>query len=704
MASYKGVETSDPADQLPTGNEGPTLLGHPRGLFLLFIVEMWERFSYYGMRALLVLYLITLAAAHQLTPGVYSNTLEFTEIKEIEGQKEPEVLGGQARDVHLIVGQPPDTAPPSAAAASTDKPGRLVLAPLKKQTDPATKKEEWVADDAAPASLVVRGGKGDKASFGDAQFAFNVSNPTEEPIKLRIGAKREKKDDRVYFTVNGNSGEVTAEIKPDSKREADEKPFQVVIAANTHDSGREWSEGDANFLYGWYTGLAYLLPVVGGILADKILGTHRSMLLGGIVIALGHVVLAISGMGEMAYNGLGMSTFIGGLALIIIGTGYFKPTVSVMVGQLYKPGDARRDGGFSIFYMGINLGAFLCAFVCGTLGQTVGWHWGFGSAAVGMVLGLMIYAAFKPVYLKGIGAPPAGKSNLMLPLLIGSCAASAAVGWMYHVGIFAQIRVGLEMFFGNPIASAACVIAVVGAALWFVMIQKRGEKGPVLAIFLFMLFNAFFWIAFEQAGSTLNVFAERSTNLSFLGFDIPATWFQSVNAGLIILFAPVFAWLWVALGKRNLNPSQPLKIAYGLILLGLGYLFMVWGAKLNFDTGAKVSMFFLFATYFLHTMGELCLSPTGLSFVSKVAPVRFVSLLMGIWFISSFIANLGGGLIASQVEAIEKGEIKLPWQGTAMEMGGRADYFMLFVVSSLGMGVIVLVLSPLLKRLYGNRE
>lgn len=549
MANPPSVETSDPNRNIPPSGfempEGRTFLGHPRGLFLLFIVEMWERFSYYGMRALLVLYLIE----------------------------------------------------------------RL-------QPDPK------------------------KGLFTD-----QLVNP-----------------------------------------------------------GREWAEGDANFLYGWYTGLAYLLPVFGGILADKLLGTHRSMLLGGIVIALGHLVLAVSGFGDLAHNDVGMSTFIGGLALIIIGTGYFKPTVSVMVGQLYQPGDARRDGGFSIFYMGINLGAFLCAFVCGTLGQQVGWHWGFGSAAVGMLLGLFTYTIFKPLYLKGIGAPPAGAKNLTVPLLVGSCGVSALVGWMYHIGVFTQIRHGLEAFFGNQYASAACVLAVVAAALWFVMIQKPGEKGAVLAIFLFMLFNAFFWIAFEQAGSTLNVFAERSTNLDFFGiYEIPATWFQSVNAGLIILFAPLFAWLWGALGKRGLNPSQPLKIAYGLILLGLGYLFIVWGAKLNFDSGAKVSMFFLFATYFLHTMGELCLSPTGLSFVSKVAPVRYVSLLMGIWFISSFIANLGGGLIASKVEAIEKGEIRLPWQGTALEMGGRADYFMLFVISSIGMGVIVLVLSPWLKKLYGGK-
>lgn len=684
----------------------PQMLGHPRGLFLLFMVEMWERFSYYGMRALLVLYLITLAAPHQLEPGIYSNTVRFEEIREVEGQPEPEVLATHSRQVHLVVGSQGNAELP--ATVLDDEQARLELVPLVQGRDPADPNRlTWLPAGSPVPELVLRGEAGNQASFLGAQheFAFDINNPTSEPVTLRISIERpDPAQDRAFFMINGSTGVVTATIKPDAQRAPDEPPFRVTIAANTHDSGREWSEGDANYLYGWYTGLAYLLPVFGGLLADKLLGTHRSMVLGGTIIALGHIVLAISGFGRLAMNEVGMSTFVAGLALIIIGTGYFKPTVSVMVGQLYKPGDARRDGGFSIFYMGINLGAFLCAFVCGTLGQKVGWHWGFGSAAVGMILGLIAYLFGKPVFLKGIGAPPPGKPNVLFPLLLGSCAVSAAIGWLYHIGVFTTIRHGLEVAFGNQFFVGALAMAILGAAAWFVAIQKPGEKGPVVAIFLFMLFNAFFWIAFEQAGSTLNVFAERSTDLDVFGFEVPATWFQSVNAGLIILFAPLFAWLWGWLGKRNMNPSQPLKIAYGLLLLGAGYIFMVWGAKLNADSGMKVSMMFLFMTYFLHTMGELCLSPTGLSFVSKVAPVRFVSLLMGIWFISSFIANLGGGLIASQVEKVEKGEIKLPWQSWGLELGGRADYFMLFVVSSMGMGLIVLIFYPLLKRLYGNRE
>lgn len=541
-SSHAGQDRPDPSppcDEVdPSG--GRRLMGHPPGLFLLFFVEMWERFSYYGMRGLLVLYLIK-----ELSPA-------------------------------------PD-----------------------------------------------RG-----------LFTSEIINP-----------------------------------------------------------GRQWTEAQANTLYGWYTGLAYLFPVLGGIFADKFIGTHRSMVVGGLLIALGHIVLAVSGFGELASNETGMATFIGGLALIVLGTGHFKPCVSTMVGQLYKQGDPARDGGFSIFYMGINLGAFLCAFVCGTLGQQVGWHWGFGSAAVGMIAGLIMYLIGRPMLLKGIGLPPPGKSNTSWLFFLGTCIISALVGLAYKAGLFATVNEGI-LYLQQPehVVLARVIVygglaLVLGACTWFVAIQQPGDKGPTASIFLFMLFNAFFWIAFEQAGSTMNVFAERSTDRHIFGYEFPATWFQSVNAGLIFAFAPLFAVLWGALGKRNLNPTQPMKIAWGLILLGLGFVFMVVGAIGNKD-GTLVSPWWLFLAYFWHTMGELCLSPTGLSYVTKAAPIRFVSLLMGVWFISSFIANLGGGLIAAQVERVERGEIKMPWS-----FGGRADYFMLFVVSSIGVGVLVAIFTPLLKKL-----
>lgn len=504
---------------------------------------------------------------------------------------------------------------------------------------------------------------------------------------------------------------------------------------NHFNPGRGWSKQDAATLYGFYTGFAYLLPIVGGMLADKLIGTHRSMVIGSLVIMLGHIVLAVSGFGDMAHNQFGMSVFIFGLALIVIGTGHFKPSVSVMVGQLYKKGDPRRDGAFTIFYMGINLGAFLCAFVCGTLGELVGWHWGFGSAAVGMAIGLALYLAFRPKYLKGIGdlatdssarnckyceyptdgvpgsvCPECGKENeLAAPsapakpsfaattrtatmLMIGGIVLAAVFGVAYHAGLVSSLGK-----FITPGVVAAIGAVLLGLSIWFVAIQRPGDRGPTASIFIFMFFNVFFWIAFEQAGSSVNLFTEEKTNRLLFGWEVPATWFQSVNAGLIFILAPMFSALWLALGRRNLNPSQPMKIALGLFFVGFGYIFMVWAGMIVKVPGARASMALVLLMYFWHTVGELCLSPTGLSYVTKAAPVRFVSLLMGIWFVSSFIANLGGGLVAAQVEKIEKGEIRLPWN-----FGGQADFFMLFVVASIGAALVIAVLTPFFKKLMRN--
>jgi POT family proton-dependent oligopeptide transporter len=466
--------------------------------------------------------------------------------------------------------------------------------------------------------------------------------------------------------------------------------------------GRGWTKADASVLYGWYTGLAYLFPILGGIIADKLIGTHRSMLVGGILISVGHVILGISGIPPLDHSEAGMSLFIMGLAVIVLGTGHFKPTVSVMVGQLYPQGDPRRDGAFTIFYMGINLGAFLCAFVCGTLGEKVGWHWGFGSAAVGMIFGLLLYLWGRPQFLSHVGEPPqqmrtkAGATSALF--LFGALAVSAAFALAYHFGATAKFTELMNYLQANPSMGWGVVIALAVAIFgwigWFLSTNRPEDRGPVVTIFVFMFFNAFFWLPFEQAGSSVNVFTEQNTDRMMGTFEVPATWFQSVNAGLIFILAPLFAGIWTKLGKVRMNPSQPVKIALGLIFLGLGFVFMVWAGKIAVGGAAKAAMWLIFMTYFWHTVGELCLSPTGLSYVTKAAPVKFVSLLMGIWFVSSFIANLGGGLVAANVEAIEKGELKLPWN-----FGGQADFFFLFVVTSIGAGVVILILSPLLKKL-----
>ena len=705
-----------PAIEPPYGAPDPeslggTFLGHPKGLFLLFLVEMWERFSYYGMRALLVLYLIGVIAVHQLTPGVHSNVLKIVEkpdapaaAADAAASPAPDAATapvGPTRtfDLHVVVGNA--TRPGTVAAGATGT-SALVIQRLAEIPDPAdATKKIWAPDTttAADAPFLTEGEAGSKGNFTGTEHRLRITNPTDKLIKADISILRPAADSRTYFTVNGNAGVLGAEITPDSQLKPGQKPFELTIQANTHDSGRNWLRSDASVLYGWYTGLAYLFPILGGIIADKLIGTHRSMVVGGLLISIGHIILGISGLGEMAQNGTGLSLFMMGLAVIVLGTGHFKPTVSVMVGQLYKQGDPRRDSAFTIFYMGINLGAFLCAFVCGTLGEKVGWHYGFGSAAVGMILGLLLYMAFRPVYLKGIGEAPrsdAGSKSAMF--LVGALVVSAAFAAAYHFGATARLQELTDQIKQNrPLAIGLIVgglLLLFGWIAWFLSQNRREDRGPVITIFVFMFFNAFFWLAFEQAGSSINVFTEANTDRMLGTFEVPATWFQSVNAFLIFALAPIFAGLWTALGRKKLDPSQPAKIALGLIFLGVGYIFMVWAGKIAVGGVAKASMFFVFMTYFWHTVGELCLSPTGLSYVTKAAPAKFVSLLMGIWFISSFIANLGGGLVASMVEDIESGKIKLPWS-----FGGQADFFFLFVVTSVGAGLVVLILTPILKKL-----
>lgn len=698
-------------------DSGRTVLGHPPGLFLLFLVEMWERFSYYGMRALLVLYLISVIAVHQLPTGTYTNTLQFEQLAEQPKPGSPEfgtnppAVGSVSRLLTVQVGDQPAAA--AAPAPVTGNP-QFTLTRLERAKVPAEQgqeKPDWSAvSGEQDQPVVLRGAPGAKGEFTSAEVAWSIANPTDKPIRVRVELKPHSQanspaDGRTFFTVNDSPGAQVLELKPGAE------PTKVIVQANQHDSGRNWSKSDASVLYGWYTGLAYLFPILGGLIADKLIGTHRSMLVGGLLITLGHVILGVSGMGQLAQSSAGMSLFIMGLAVIVLGTGHFKPTVSVMVGQLYKEGDPRRDGAFTIFYMGINLGAFICAFVCGTLGEKVGWHYGFGSAAVGMILGLLLYVAGKPAFLRGIGEPPADRRSSANSLALGFLALGVLLAGgfaaAHNLGLLAHLQAGIDWLQARPAIGISLIVALLvilaGWVGWFLSQNRPEDRGPVITIFVYMFFNAMFWIAFEQAGTSINVFTEQKTDRVLFGWEVPATWFQSINAGLIFMLAPLFATLWTRLGRRNLNPGQPIKIALGLLFVGLGYVFMVVAAN-HVQSAAKASMMLIVLTYFWHTVGELCLSPTGLSYVTKAAPVRFVSLLMGIWFISSFIANLGGGLVAAQVEAIEKGESQTFLQHMGIRLGGQADFFLLFVATSAAAGLIILALAPLLLRLQRSRH
>jgi POT family proton-dependent oligopeptide transporter len=402
--------------------------------------------------------------------------------------------------------------------------------------------------------------------------------------------------------------------------------------------GFGWSKEQASHLYGWYQGLVYLTPLLGGYLADRLLGTHRSIIIGGIIIASGHFCLAVPAK----------PTFFLGLALIILGTGFFKSNISTMVGQLYGEKDRRRDAAFTIFYMGINLGASLGQIVCPKLADAYNWHVGFSAAGFGMVLGLIVYLALKRRFLGTIGDVPARRVSRQAE----------------NAGTARQPLTALE---------------------------KQG----IAAIAILAFFNIFFWMAFEQAGSSMTFFAEERTRHVFLGFKILAPYFQSVNSLSVILLAPVFAWVWLRLEARGRAPSTPVRFALGLFLLGSGFIVLVIGARLS-DGGVRVSPLWLIVTYVLHTCGELCLSPVGLSMVTKLAPARFASLAMGAWFFSFFISDLLAGLLAGTVEKVEKGQV-------FHLLGGQADFFLMFVVSTFVAGAVLLTLSPLVKRLMAGR-
>lgn len=456
----------------------------------------------------------------------------------------------------------------------------------------------------------------------------------------------------------------------------------------------KWDTARAANLYGTYTMLVYLTPIIGGYLADRLIGTRRSLVIGALIISAGHFVLAMPGM-TMFYLGLG---------LVIIGTGFFKPNVSTMVGQIYREGDPRRDSGFTIFYLGINTGAFLGPLICGYLGQSprFGWHYGFAAAGVGMVLGLIVYLYARDKYLPGIGMQPSklpandpAKANEPASmggaddksLMHGATGAllGAAIGWFATGGSILGLIMG----------------TTIGAAIAITILGSSGdERRRVIALFIVVFFVIFFWAAYEQAGSSLNLFADKNTDLSVGNFNVPSSWFQSVNPFVILLFAPGFAALWVRLGKQGREPSTALKMTIGLFLLGMGFIFMMIGGR-RADTGVLVSPFWLIAAYTFHTWGELCLSPVGLSYVTKVAPWRFGSLLMGVWFLANAAANKIAGSLAALTPT--PGEVAVRAEGLTGMLQGFATnnfrFYAIFVISSLAAAVIMLLFVPYLKRL-----
>jgi POT family proton-dependent oligopeptide transporter len=435
---------------------------------------------------------------------------------------------------------------------------------------------------------------------------------------------------------------------------------------------------DALEMYGIYTGLVYVTPLIGGWIADRWLGMRMAAVIGGIVMMLGHFAMAVPSMLHVA------------LGLLIVGNGFFKPNTSTMVGELYDGvDDPRRDGGYTIFYMGINLGALFSPLVCGTLGQKLGWHYGFASAGVGMLIGLITLLSFQG-WLGRAGLRPEQQSVSWKNAPTIAIWAAACVAFVYAALAVAPTISALPAAVKGVIA-----LAVIAAAIWLpgIISGKKGgdeslsaaEWKRIIAICILTLFSIFFWMGFEQAGGSMNLFADKQTARTIGGWDVPSSWFQSINPFAILLFAPVFATIWTALNKSRFALPDPAKQALGLITLGLGFIVM-YRAQTLADAVGLVSPLWLASAYFLHTLGELMLSPVGLALTSRAAPIRVAALLMGVWMLSS----AAGNYLAGALEKIMNGT-------------GIPPYLFL-TMSSIGAGVLLLVLTPILHKMLRSRD
>jgi len=401
----------------------------------------------------------------------------------------------------------------------------------------------------------------------------------------------------------------------------------LYMVAPIAGGGLGFDVAKATRIYGIYTGAVYLTNIFGGLLADNFLGARLAVLLGGIVIACGHFSLALQAL----------PSFYAGLFLIVVGTGLLKPNISVMVGKLYGEDDPRRDSGFSIFYMGINLGAMIAPLICGYIGQRINWHLGFAVAGIGMTLGLIQFVAHRQR--------------------------------LIHVG-------------GRPTKGATTLVVETPSKP---QTLTRDDKRRLVVVVLLCFFSLLFWMAFEQAGSSFNLFAARHTRTEFLGFTFPSSWFQSVNSVFILALAPIFSWLWLRLGRRQ--PASPVKFTVGLVFVSAG-MFVIAIASL-FIGGGRVSPLWLVAVYFIHTLGELCLSPVGLSTVTKLSPLRMVGLMMGVWFLATAIGNYLAGTAAGFYQDNSNALFRL--------------FGVLGLITIVGAGLLFLLL-PLTRRLTEHDE
>jgi len=462
----------------------------------------------------------------------------------------------------------------------------------------------------------------------------------------------------------------------------------LYMVASIEEGGMGLDDRTGGAVYGLYTMLVYLLALPGGWLADKFFGLRRSIFYGGSMIATGHFCLALPFT----------ESFFTGLLLIVLGTGMLKPNISSMVGELYPPEDqVRRDNGFSIFFMGINVGALISPLICGYLGQKVNWHYGFAAAGVGMLIGLIQFKLTER-YLGTAGLEPARLPDKKLDRQREKSIRNGLTVIAGSLIVFVTLLL-MKVIDINPVvvARASAYLIISSVVLYFgytLLVEKldQSEKKKVVAISMIFVITAVFYAGYEGQGSTLNLFADRYTDLHLgKAFTMPASWMQSIPSLCVLLFVPVFAWLWIWLAARNLNPSTPVKLALGLFFMGLGYVVMM-GASFIVINGEKPLPTWLFLTYMLHTFGEICLYPIGLSAITKLSPQRLVGRMMGVFFMALALGNLMAGLFAGEFDE----------NAVAADPHLLVDLFQIIVILMMISGVIVLLLNKSLRKLMGD--
>ena len=437
-----------------------------------------------------------------------------------------------------------------------------------------------------------------------------------------------------------------------------------------------FSDGKSNLIYGAYTALVYITPVLGGYLADRYLGQRKAVLYGGVLLALGHLFMAVEGMHGVTDPAVkqadpAINVFWLALSLIIVGSGFLKANISVIVGQLYRMTDPRRDAAYTIFYMGVNVGAAMGTILVGYLGETIGWAWGFGLAGIGMVLGLIIFVAGKPA-LRGKGEAPA-------PL------AKSREWALYGVGLVAVAVIWFLVQYQSVIQNLLIVagVAMLGYTLYEAFKLPKEPRERIFAILFLIALNPVFWGLFEQAGGSLSLYTDKFVDRG----GVPTSLFQSINPIYIVIFAPIFAALWQYLGRRGLEPSAPAKFGLALVQVGLAFLVFVWGAE---SVGPEVMtpVLFVFLIYLLQTTGELCLSPVGLSAMTRLSPAHLGSFIMGAWFYMSAVGNFVAGKIGEATGG-ESGEMS---KELTLAIYAKIGWI------TIGVALVVLALSPIVKK------